>query len=143
MALWRKVRDLNSLQWRCLACSLVMLPLIDISLRLAGYKRTRGILAALARSRLAVKPQFDIDQVGARLARVVSIAGRRSPWPTTCLRQALMLWFLLSRRDIVCELRVGVEHSVNSGFAAHAWVELQGRVLIGGEHAQARYVVLV
>ena len=143
MELWRKAQDLNRLQWKSLACSLVMLPLIDISLRLAGYKRSRDTLAALAKSRSPANSEADIETVGEQMARVVSIAGRRSPWPTTCLRQALMLWFLLNRRGIVCEVRVGVENSVTSGFAAHAWVERNGRVLIGGEHAQARYVVLV
>jgi len=143
MELWRKARDLNRLQWQSLAFSLVMLPLIDISLRFAGYKRSRSVLAALSRSRSPATSDTDINQVAEQMARVVGVAGRRSPWPTTCLRQALMLWFLLTRRGIVCELRVGVENSVTTGFVAHAWVELQGRVLIGGEHAQARYVVLV
>lgn len=143
MEFWRKVWQLNSLQWRCFAGSLVILPLIDISLRLAGYRRTRSMLATLGKSKSVLKPDADVDQVAEQMARVVSIVGRRSPWSTTCLRQALMLWFLLTRRGIGCELRVGVESSLTSGFAAHAWVELHGRVLIGGEHAQTRYVALV
>lgn len=101
------------------------------------------MLATLVNSKPVDKSDVDISQVAEQMARVVSIVGRRSPWTTTCLRQALMLWFLLTRRGIGCELRVGVESSLTSGFAAHAWVEHHGRVLIGGEHAQARYVVLV
>ena len=77
-----------------------------------------------------------------QIAAVVSLAGRRSPWPTSCLRQALALWVLLANRGIASEVRVGVESTAGSGFAAHAWVEHNDRVLIGGEHARDRYITL-
>lgn len=73
---------------------------------------------------------------------MVSLAGRRSMWRTTCLRQALLLWFVLARRGLATKLRLGVEKSVEGGFAAHTLVERERQVQIGGEYVLQRYVVL-
>ena len=141
--IWNKIRSLDGLQWRYLQASLLLLPIVDVSLRWSGHKSTHAMLVRWAtRSASHVAGRVD-GAVAQRIARMVSLAGRHSPWPATCLRQALLLCFFLARRGINAELRIGVENAGESGFAAHAWVEWQCEVLIGGEHAQTRYVVLV
>jgi hypothetical protein len=140
--IWHKMRSLDSLQWRYLLASLLLLPIVDVSLRWSGHKSTRAMLARWAiGSTSDVAGRVDAT-VAPRIARMVSLAGRHSPWPATCLRQALLLCFFLARRGIKAELRIGVEKTDTSEFVAHAWVEWHGHVLIGGEHAQERYVVL-
>lgn len=139
---WREVWRLEFMQWRYLLMSLVLLPLIDVSLQRVGYKRTLLWLSRHVEPARANINSFDSTDVALKIARMVSLAGRRSPWRTTCLRQALALWFLLALRGVATELRLGVEKSIEGDFAAHAWVEHDGRVLIGGEFVQQRYVVL-
>ena len=130
------------MQWRYLLVSVVLLPVIDVTLRRVGYKRTLSWLSQrAARARTTIN-RLDSPDVASKIARMVSLAGRRSPWRTTCLRQALLLWLFLARRGIVTELRLGVEKSTEGDLAAHAWVEHDGQVLIGGEDVQQRYVVL-
>ena len=140
---WRKITSLTALQWRYLALSLVLLPAIDVSLRAAGFKRTKRWLERWVKTSEAAVDGPDIELASARIAAVVSLAGRRSIWPTSCLRQALALWLFLARRSVAAEVRVGVEIGPDVGFAAHAWVERNGSVLIGGEHARERYVTLL
>ncbi len=140
---WQKIAALDALQWRYLTLSLVLLPAIDVSLRCVGFKRTKGWLEARVKSPEAIASGSAAEATAAKIAAVVSLAGRRSPWPTSCLRQALGLWILLTHRGIASEVRVGVESTPESGFAAHAWVERNDRVLIGGEHARERYVTLL
>ena len=142
-AVWRKMRSLDSLQWRYLLASILLLPIIDMSLRWSGHKRTHAMLDRWAKRSSADVAAWPDEAAAQSIARIVSLAGRQSPWPATCLRQALLLCFFLARRGINAELRIGVESTDESGFAAHAWVEWHGRVLIGGEHAQERYLVLV
>jgi hypothetical protein len=113
--------------------SLVLLPAIDVSLRLRGYARTRESLLAWSSPPRSPLADADVDGFVAIVAQAVSIAGRRSLWRTTCLRQALLLEALLARRGVESELRIGVRNSAATGFGAHAWVERAGRVLIGGE----------
>lgn len=122
--------------------SVVLLPVVDVSLRRIGYQRTASWLARRADCDNAASSGFDAPEVASKIARMVSLAGRRSPWRATCLRQALLLWFFLARRGIVTELRLGVEKSREGDLAAHAWVERDGQVLIGGDDVQQRYVVL-
>ena len=143
-SMWAKAKALDALQWRCLILSLVLLPLIDVGLRTMGYKRTVAALNRWARSFASGAHEGGESEARLkRMARVVSVAGRRSLWPTSCLRQALCLWFLLARRGIVVEVRIGVDKPADGQFVAHAWVERQGQVLIGGDQVQERYAVLL
>jgi len=51
----------------------------------------------------------------------------------TCLAQALTLQALLSREGIHSDLAIGVARGDDTGIAAHAWLEIDGTVIIGGE----------
>jgi len=48
----------------------------------------------------------------------------------TCLRQSLVVWFLLRRRGLPAELRIGAR-KVEDRLEAHAWVESNGLCLDG------------
>jgi hypothetical protein len=64
---------------------------------------------------------------------VGAVAGRLVPGGP-CLTQALVLKFVLSRRGHPAVLRIGV--AKESGLLhAHAWLESDGEVVIGGEEA--------
>lgn len=123
---WRRYHALPPVE-RALARRLAaLLPLIDLSLRLFGFQRTWGWLA-----RRAPVPgeAWVVDAITAdRLAWLARAIGARSPWPTTCLRQALALWWLLRRRGHAAQLKIGVIRR-DSPFQAHAWVELDGVAL--------------
>lgn len=78
----------------------------------------------------------------ARCAREVAIAVRRASRlvpGATCLPQALAARAMLARRGVVSELRVGVAGDAKGGVKAHAWVEVDGRVVIGNLPDLARY----
>lgn len=69
------------------------------------------------------------------IARMEAAAGRHLPFQPNCLEQSLTLWWLLRRRGIPADLRIGVRKDAAS-FEAHAWVESGGTVLSesGDEH---------
>jgi hypothetical protein len=50
----------------------------------------------------------------------------------TCLVQALATQVLLTRESISSVLYIGVLKTENSSFEAHAWIESEGRIVIGG-----------
>jgi len=62
----------------------------------------------------------------------VTAASRRLPGPPMCLSQALAVQVMLARRGYASRLRVGVTRGGAGQVEAHAWVEHEGRVLIGG-----------
>jgi hypothetical protein len=61
----------------------------------------------------------------------VTAASRYVPG-ATCLAQALAAQVLLGRTGYPARLRIGVAKGEERKFEAHAWVESQGRVVIGG-----------
>lgn len=140
--MWHKILALTGLQWRYLFASWLILPAIDLSLRLLGYQRTRSFLNRWTNSAAHLSHE-NSEIVAEQVARVVSAASRWTLWPTSCLRQAILLWWFLARRNIPVEIRIGVSGDVAEHFSAHAWVEQNGRVLLGGEHARERYATLL
>ena len=76
------------------------------------------------------------------LVWAVQVASRRLLRTNPCLTEALALWGLLRHHGYETELRIGVARDQSAGFQAHAWVERNGEVLIGGERSPDTYVPL-
>ena len=124
---------------RLLVGTLLLLPAIGAALRLMGFNRTRGLLERYAQP--TPKPGVAGGPPGAqetaqRIARLVAIAASRGAYRATCLRQSLALWWLLKRRGIDTQLRIGVRKE-GGALLAHAWVEHEGAPLGHGplDHA--------
>jgi hypothetical protein len=66
-----------------------------------------------------------------RIAWAVRVVSRRVPG-ATCLTQALAAQALLARAGRPSHLQIGVRRDEQGAFRAHAWVEAEGRVIIGG-----------
>ncbi len=116
-----------------LARLVFLLPAVGASLRLLGFKRTRDLLERfappLAQKRL---DEIALFENANGIARLVAIAANHGPYRATCLRQSLALWWLLRRRGIPAELRIGVRKD-DGDLKAHAWVEHQRRTARPGE----------
>jgi hypothetical protein len=59
------------------------------------------------------------------------VASRYVPC-ATCLVQAFTAQILLGRNGHAGEVHIGVALDDKQGFRAHAWVESEGKVLVGG-----------
>lgn len=76
------------------------------------------------------------------LGRSVALAGRLIPG-TTCLAQALAARALLRWHGHDGALRIGVARDAAGRLIAHAWLEREGQVLVGGAAGHvARYTPL-
>jgi hypothetical protein len=71
----------------------------------------------------------------------VETAARCVP-AATCLTQALAAQVLLTRHGLPARLHIGVAKDERKRLLAHAWVESQGRVIVGGSGPQ-RYTSLL
>ena len=70
----------------------------------------------------------------ARIGWAVSTAGRYIPG-AVCLAQAMAAAVLLSRAGHKSTVSIGIAKSSNVGLEAHAWVECDGEIIVGGEEA--------
>lgn len=104
---------------KCLAAIAAM----RLALTFAGY--------AAIRARLPEAPPTPDGHYYARqLARRIERLARAVPG-ATCLTQALALRYLLARAGHGSDLHVGVRRDAAGRFAAHAWVSVNGRVVLG------------
>lgn len=81
-------------------------------------------------------PAANLSLPVARVAWLVERAGGYCPLGTSCLKETLVLSRLLARRGIPALLRIGVRRQADV-FAAHAWLELDGQVILGDKDVRA------
>jgi hypothetical protein len=105
--------------------------------------RERLVRRRLASRRASALWVGDLDVASdpATLAWAVRTAARRVPF-ASCLTQALALDALLTEVDLEASVVIGVARRPDGSFEAHAWVEHEGRVLIGGVPDLERFSVL-
>ena len=117
MKTWAVFRELTWTQRRTLVLALVLLPLFGVLLRRTSLARllsrmdaggTHGS-GAVASARAVARP---VNLVAVRLR-------------ATCLTRSLVLQWMLARRGVGTELKVGVRHE-GGVLDAHAWLECGG-----------------
>jgi hypothetical protein len=134
---WRKSRNERGIAFEAAAT----LTATWVGLRVAGYRRWRNFLAQVLPATDSSSSSRDFSDTKIRkddaltIARMEAAAARHLPFSSNCLEQSLALWWLLRRRGIPADLRIGVRKDAAS-FEAHAWVETNGTVLSepGNQH---------
>ena len=69
----------------------------------------------------------------------VGAAARLIPGANTCLPKALVADLILARHGFDASLRIGATKSPEGALEAHAWVESDGRVVLGGQASPTRF----
>jgi len=112
----------------------VLLVAIRLGLWLVPFDVLRRFLNNLSRA-----PQAENTDEAA-LRRIVwavsSIGGR---FPRSCLTQALATQVMLGRRGYVASLRIGVALNEDGALRAHAWLETDGKIIIGGSQSRTHF----
>lgn len=126
MALWNRLRErarlareLSLSDWLSLLEAWAALTVYWLSLHWTSYER----LSAASFSDLPVR--VSALTTARRLHRMVGLAARLHLLSMTCLVQSLSLRWMLKRRGIPSELRIGAA-TVAGIVHAHAWLELDG-----------------
>ncbi|MBM9594024.1 lasso peptide biosynthesis B2 protein [Rhodobacteraceae bacterium MCCB 386] len=76
-----------------------------------------------------------IGHAGEHAERVPRAVRRAARWipGASCLTQALAAQVLLARRGVRSVLHLGVNLTPSGGFGAHAWIEIDSIVVMGGD----------
>ena len=77
------------------------------------------------------------EQLAERRAQAIAAVAERLPFKPRCLPRALVLAGLLRRRKLAGELCVGTR--IAGEFAAHAWIEMEGRPVYEAEDLNVVY----
>lgn len=128
--MWERLRRFRKLEpeaRRIFLRAAILLPLFALSLRVRGFGSTQ---ASLQRFLTAANQKTNTDQEAraALTARMVRAAVHHGLGRPSCLEESLALWWLLGRRGIASQLRIGIRKE-NAQLEAHAWVEFEGVAL--------------
>ena len=97
------------------------MPIFWLGLRLLGLPRFQAWLECASKPAC---PAITLPEIQAR-GELVNIAARHTLGSRTCLTRSLLLGWLLRRRGVQSQLRIGVRLA-QGALDAHAWVEYEG-----------------
>lgn len=133
----RKFLRLTSCDRHLLITAALLMSAIRLGLGLLPFRVLRRVVNSLTVVR-PVPQQISINQV----VWAVEVASKYMPGGVKCLARALTTQILLSWRGYQTELRIGVAKNPQGQLEAHAWVESQGRVIMGGLADLTRFTPL-
>ncbi|MFC1889580.1 lasso peptide biosynthesis B2 protein [Thermodesulfobacteriota bacterium] len=135
----QKLLRLKAVDRKLLLKTLSLLWAIRLGLWILPFNRLRNLLVQWSSkpSDLPKANEFYRD----RVSWAVATAERFIPGKKTCLVQALAVQVMLTRRALPADLRLGVVKDESEGLRAHAWVESDGVIVIGGQGLE-QYVPL-
>ena len=121
-----------------LAKTIGLLGLIRLGLWILPFQTLRRLLDSLSQTSLRQTPNSNAIK---RIVDGVQVGSRYVP-KATCLTQALAAQVMLSRRGYPATLRLGVIKDEQGHLEAHAWVESEGQIIIGGVDSPVNFVPL-
>jgi hypothetical protein len=127
MSIVRHLRRPGS-DWKLFLRASVWVWLIRIALWLLPFRKLYNWTIHFRQGRIGDRP-LDARSVY-KIVWAVSAAARRVPH-ATCLTQALASQIMLGRRGHRTSLQLGIMKSAAGKIDAHAWLEREGKVLIG------------
>jgi hypothetical protein len=101
-----------------------------LALWMLSLAATRSLVRKLFFARHALRPERRCSED--QIIRAVVSAGKHSLVASTCLASSLVGQALLQRHGHSAQLRIGVRREAGGKFAAHAWLERSGKVILGG-----------
>ncbi|HKV27399.1 MAG TPA: lasso peptide biosynthesis B2 protein [Candidatus Acidoferrales bacterium] len=136
---WSRFRKLSGRQRHDFFLGLVLLPVVTAWVSLFKFRSVQETLERWY-SGVPVKMRDDAANLAEvhSAARMVDAASRRGIVRGNCLSRSIVLWWLLRRRGIPTQLRIGARKTGNV-FEAHAWVEMAGLPINDSEDVQTRY----
>ena len=132
---WRRFWALTATERRLLISAATVVVICRLGLWLLPFRRMQRWVdrAALHRTSRPSEP--------AKIAWAVRAAACYVP-RATCMVQALAAHLMLARAGHPSQLHIGVALNEGRKFEAHAWVESEGKILIGGADSKDRYAPL-
>jgi hypothetical protein len=135
--LWKFVL-LPSADRRILVKAALLIAAVRLGLWLLPFRTVRLFLAHAAPARPGTAGRVSPERIG----WAVMGASRYVPRSDTCLIRALAAQALLVWEGWPSRLHIGVARSAVGDLQGHAWIETQGKIVVGDMDDLARYVRL-
>lgn len=134
-----KLISLTSSDRQLLVKTALLLGIIRLGLWLLPFQTLRRLVVRMTqRTSVQKQNQVCVNKV----VWAVRIVSRYMPGKVKCLARALTTQVLLGQHGYQSQIRIGVAKNQKGQLEAHAWVESQGKIIIGGLKDIGRYTPL-
>jgi hypothetical protein len=120
--------------------ALLFLPIVVVWLRLSTFRSVQQALEKWHIDTTMTNQRDDTRTLAESqsASRMLDAASRRGIVRGNCLSRSIALWWLLRRRGIPAQLRIGAR-KIGNQLEAHAWVEVAGRAINDSDDVNTRY----
>ena len=133
--------ELSLFEWQMMLVAMLLLPVVALSLRIVEYNKTKNILGRFISDESGQKkPETPEIERACVIARMVDVASGHGPYRANCLKQSMVLWWMLAWHGISSEIIFGVPKEKKDSFGAHAWVKCCGINMSDTEKIQQRFL---
>ncbi|MDJ0568225.1 MAG: lasso peptide biosynthesis B2 protein [Pleurocapsa sp. MO_192.B19] len=119
--------NLNKQERQLFIQAYVLLMFIRLGLFLLPFQRLKKISVRVSQ---IVKP-VDSQIATRSIAQAINRSSRFCPGTVMCLAKALATNTLMNIYGFPCQLHIGVAKGQDNNLEAHAWVEAEGKVVVG------------
>ena len=133
MSLLAKIREYSIQELFVLFEAFFVVMFWRVSLYLVPYKKVLTWVERGFRSQPGPSIVKSLEERKRQILWAVRVVSRRLLGDSPCLPQALAAKWMLGRLGTASELRIGVARGKEKQLEAHAWLESEGNILIGGK----------
>ena len=140
MELLLKFTRLSQIERILLVKAVTLMAVIRIGLLVIPFKRLYRLVSEAGKKnsgRHNSDPEYQKHVVYA-----ISRASKYFHGNNTCLIQSVVGLYLLEKNGISTKLCIGVVKNDSGGLCAHAWVESNGKIIIGGTKSPLNFMTL-
>ena len=137
---WTRFWKLSAPERRYFFMGALFLPVAIVSLRMFNFRSVQQSLEKrhVDATRMDARDDAAIYAEVQTASRMVDAASRLGVARGNCLSKSITLWWLLRRQGIPVQLRLGARKTGDQ-LEAHAWVEMNGRVVNDSEDVRTKY----
>ncbi|WP_414564368.1 MULTISPECIES: lasso peptide biosynthesis B2 protein [unclassified Anabaena] len=118
----------------------IIMTMIRLGLKLLAWRNLHKLVGKIVSASPNIPKPDEI--VWRRVVWAVEIVSQYMIPKPTCLARALVTHILLAQQGYRTDLRIGVAKTQQEKFEAHAWVEIQGQVIIGNSRNLSYFIPL-
>jgi len=136
----KKIASLSPRELLFVLRAALLLPVVASMLRIKGFNWTRSHVQGKRSKQI---PTDRSDQLAAaeNITRLVFLTTNNLPFKAKCLKRCLVSQWILSAKGIRADLIIGVNKD-GADLDAHAWLELDGKVLHESQNTRDGYKVM-
>lgn len=139
-AAWVRFCNLSGRERRDFFRALLFLPIVAAWLRVSTFRSIQRNLEDWHKDAVLTNQRDDSRALAESqsASRMLDAASRRGIVRGNCLSRSIALCWLLRRRGLPAQLRIGAR-KIGNQLEAHAWVEVAGRAINDSDDVQTRY----